>query len=87
MLETSRRRVLSTLNSRYIYGRVVGTFLSIRPIAGASGNTSFVGCMETLTVRIHHHLATPTCCHIPHRDGYHHKVDRQIQFLLCRKTG
>ena len=27
MIETARRRVLDTLNSRYIYGRVVRTFL------------------------------------------------------------
>lgn len=69
MIETTRRKVLASLNSRYIYGKIVSDSLSGPSPTGASlGRSSAI--METDKL-----AASPTCHHIPSADSHGVTID------------
>lgn len=69
MIETTRRKGLASLNSRYIYGRIVRDFLSDPSPTGAGwGRSSAIMDTDKLT-------ASPTCHHISSADSYGVDID------------
>lgn len=79
MIEAARKKVLGGLNSRYIYGRVVGFLFNTRNSTYQSGQT-----LSSLLSLIHvGSIAATPYNHILNRDGDHDETDRKVQLLLC----
>jgi hypothetical protein len=76
-LEIPRRRLLRTINSKYIYGRVVSLPRCTKPWRSPEPETNHTDV---------HNIASRTSSHLPHRDGHRHTAGDQIQYLLCREA-
>ena len=84
MVELSRRKVLDTLNSRYLYGKVVRISLTFLEDSSAAINPLFYVTERLIFGMIY--LAALTWNYIHNTTDHHVKTDSEIQHILCRQA-
>ena len=91
VLEIPRRRFLRTINSKYIYGRVVSLSQQCPACTLYSGMESWrlvsiSRNRQADTINFYANKAFSPSFHILRRDGHYLQNSSQIQYLLCRTS-